>query len=151
MVYQQKRARGYLNVPIDDPVLMEILQRKQHLRSIELGLTKRELLPLDMQHQISSTHVLHDKVDTSLGLEARMQPEQERMTFPRRRQENTLLRSSAKEKIPMSAQQIGNQQMYIPLNFIIIDDKLLLQHLDSIQPVRLFLFRQHDLSEISLS
>ena len=39
----------------------------------------------------------------------------------------------------------------IPLDFVIVDDELLLQHLDRIQPVRLLLLGQHDLSEVTLS
>ncbi len=36
-----------------------------------------------------------------------------------------------------------------PLDFIVIDDELLLQNLDRVQTVRSFLFSQHDLAEVS--
>jgi hypothetical protein len=62
-----------LAVPVDDSVCMEIFQCQQNFRRVELGLAERELLSLDVQHQVPPTHVLHDKVDTRLGLEARMQ------------------------------------------------------------------------------
>ena len=38
-----------------------------------------------------------------------------------------------------------------PLDFIIVDDELLLQHLNRIQAARLLLFCQHDLAEVTLT
>jgi len=51
---------------------MEILESEKDLRSIELGLPQGELLSLNVQHQITSTDVLHDEVDASLSLETRV-------------------------------------------------------------------------------
>ena len=48
---------------------MEVLEREQHLRRVELRLPERELLPLDVQHEITTADVLHDEVDTRLSLE----------------------------------------------------------------------------------
>ena len=52
---------------------MEVLQGKQNLGCVEFSLPKRELLPLDVQHKITSADILHDKVDTGFGLKTRMQ------------------------------------------------------------------------------
>ena len=41
--------------------------------------------------------------------------------------------------------------MNAPLDFVIVDDELLLQHFDRIEPVRLLLLRQHDLPEVTLT
>ena len=60
---------------------MEIFKGKQHFRRIELRLAKRELLALDVQHEITTAHVLHDKVYTCFGLETRVKAEQEGMTL----------------------------------------------------------------------
>lgn len=38
-----------------------------------------------------------------------------------------------------------------PLDFIVVDNKLLLQHLDSVQAARCFLLSQHYLTEIAFS
>jgi hypothetical protein len=58
---------------------MEVFQRQQDLARVKLCLPQGELLPLDVKHEVSSRNVLHDKVDSSLGLEARVQVEEERM------------------------------------------------------------------------
>ena len=52
---------------------MEELERKKYLGSIELGTVQVELLALDMQHQVTASHVFHNKVDARLCLEARVQ------------------------------------------------------------------------------
>lgn len=49
---------------------MEVLQGQENLTRVELGLSQRELLLLDVQHEISSADVFHHKVDSRLGLEA---------------------------------------------------------------------------------
>ena len=38
-----------------------------------------------------------------------------------------------------------------PLNLVVVNDELLLEHLDRIQAVCLLLLRQHDLSEVTLT
>jgi hypothetical protein len=55
---------------------MEVFQRQQDLARVKLCLPQGELLPLDVKHEVSSRNVLHDKVDSSLGLEARVQVEE---------------------------------------------------------------------------
>lgn len=39
----------------------------------------------------------------------------------------------------------------LPLNFVIVNDELLLQHLDGIQPVAFLLFGQHDFTKVSFT
>jgi hypothetical protein len=70
-----------LQISIDNALGVEILQRKQDFTGIELGLSKGELLLLDVKHEISSRNVLHDKVDSGLGLETRMQTKKERVSL----------------------------------------------------------------------
>lgn len=61
-----------LQISINDTLGMEVLQRKQNFTGVELGLSKGELLLLDVKHEISSRNILHDKVDSGLGLETRV-------------------------------------------------------------------------------
>lgn len=84
-------AGGREDSPVDDAVLVEVLERKQDLGRVELGTPRGELLALDVQHQVAARHVLHHKVDARLGLEARMQAEQEGVTLFGRGEEHTLL------------------------------------------------------------
>lgn len=58
--------------PVDNVIRVQVLESQQDLGSVELGLPKRELLPLDVEHEISTTNIFHDEVDASLCLEARM-------------------------------------------------------------------------------
>ena len=91
-----------------------------------------ELAPLDVQHQITTADVLHDEVDTSLCLETSVQAKQERVSLLVRNQEHSLLRTCA-------------------LDFVILNDKLLLQDLDGVQLLCTLGFCQHDLTEVTLS
>jgi len=75
---------------------MEVLKSKEDFTSVKLGLSERELFLLDVQHEISSADVFHDKVYSGLGLEARVQVEQERVTFLSCSHEDPLLRLRAK-------------------------------------------------------
>ena len=52
---------------------MEVFQREKNLCSIELGLPQRKLFSLNMKHEITTTDVLHDEVDSGLCLEARVE------------------------------------------------------------------------------
>ena len=70
---------------------MEVLKSEQHLRGVELGLSKRELLPLDMQHEITTADVFHDKVHPSLSLKTRVQTKEEWVSFLGRREKYALL------------------------------------------------------------
>ena len=74
-----------LQVTVDDSVLVEVLQRKTDLCSVEpdswlvcacikpsnnlLSTLGAKLASLDVQHQITSANVLHDKVDSRLSLD----------------------------------------------------------------------------------
>lgn len=83
----------FSDVPINNSVRMEVLQRQEHFGGVKFCLPQRELLALNVQHQITSTHVFHHKVDAGLSLEARMQTKQERMPFSGSGQEHAFLRS----------------------------------------------------------
>ena len=61
-----------LQIPVNDTLGMEVLQRQQHLARIKLGLSEGELFLLNVQHQIPTRHILHDKVHPRLGLETRV-------------------------------------------------------------------------------
>ena len=37
-----------MSTPVDDSIGVEVLQRQQNFGRVELGLTERELLPLDV-------------------------------------------------------------------------------------------------------
>lgn len=85
-----------------------------------------------MQHEITTTDILHDEIDASFSLETSVQVEKEWVTFLVCDQENSLL-------------GLGT------LHFIVLDNELLLQHLDGIQLAGALCFSQHDLSEITFS
>ena len=57
------------HIPVDDTVSVEVLESEQDLRGVELGLSQRELLTLNVQHEITTADVLHDEINTSLRLE----------------------------------------------------------------------------------
>ena len=78
---------------------MEVLKSKEDFTSVKLGLSERELFLLDVQHKISSRDVLHDEVDTSLRLETRVETEEERVSFLRSGEEDSLFRLGAERKL----------------------------------------------------
>lgn len=91
-----------------------------------------KLATLNVPHQITTTDVLHDEIHSRLGLETSMQVRQERMAFPVGDQEYSLLRACA-------------------LDLVVLNDELLLQDLDGIQPSGLLRFSQHDLAKVALA
>jgi hypothetical protein len=74
---------------------MEVFQREKDLRGVEFRLTKRELLALNMKHEISSANVLHHKIYTRLCLEARMQSKKEGVSLASCGKEDSLFGTSA--------------------------------------------------------
>ena len=64
-----KSFQAIVSVPVDNSVGVEVLQSEENFGCVEFGLTQRELLPLDVQHEIASAHILHDEVHPSFGLE----------------------------------------------------------------------------------
>jgi len=61
---------------------MEVLKSQKHLASIKFGsVLAKALVFLDVHHQIASANVFHDKVQTSVGLEARVKSRQEGMAL----------------------------------------------------------------------
>jgi hypothetical protein len=113
MTVQRQQNVIELQVAINDAILVEVLQGQADFGSIELSSLGTKLSPLNVQHEITSTDILHDEVDARLSLEAGMQVKQERMMFLVGNQEHSLLGSCA-------------------LDFVILDDKLLFEDLDSI-------------------
>ena len=85
-----------------------------------------------MQHQITTADILHDEVYASLRLETSVQVGQERMPFSVGNQEDTLLRSHA-------------------LHFVILNDELLLENLDSIQLSCTLCLCKHNLTKVTLT
>lgn len=78
--------------PIDDAILVKVLECKQHFGGVELSPPRCKLFALDVEHEVSARDVLHDKVDASLGLETRVQSEEERMSLACSSEEDPLLR-----------------------------------------------------------
>jgi len=74
-VYVRKHQEMETNEPVNDSVRMEVFKCEEDFRCVELGLPQRKLFALDVQHQIASTDVFHDKVYTSLRLEAGVKSE----------------------------------------------------------------------------
>ena len=85
-----------------------------------------------MPHEISTTDVLHNKVNSRLGLEAGVEIQQERVALLVSDQEYSLLGFRA-------------------LDFVILDDKFFLQHLDSIELLGGFCLREHDFTKVTFS
>lgn len=90
-----------------------------------------KLSTLDVQHQVSPTNVLHDKIYPSLRLEACVQVQKERMPFFVGYQEDPLLRFRA-------------------FNFIVLDDEFFLENFDGIQLLGCLRLREHDFTKITL-
>lgn len=69
-------------LPVDNVVLVEVLESQENLAPVKLGsVFAKALVLLDMHHQIASLHVFHDKVETSICLEAGVQRRQEGMAL----------------------------------------------------------------------
>jgi hypothetical protein len=71
------------------------------------------LTALNVQHKITTADILHHEINSGLGLETGVQVQQEWVAFLVGNQENTLFRLGA-------------------LNFIVLNDELLLQNLNGI-------------------
>jgi hypothetical protein len=121
-----------LQVAVDDAVFVEVLQGQAHFGGVKLRPLGAELPALDVQHEIATADVLHDEVYPRLRLEAGVEIEQEGVAFLVRDEEYPLLRPDA-------------------LNLVIFDDKLLLEHLDSVQLFRRLGLGQHDLAKVTFS
>jgi hypothetical protein len=78
------------NAPIDDPALVEVLQRQQDFRRIELRPTRCELFALDVEHEISAGDVLHYEINSCFRLEAGVQAEEEGVALPGGGEEDAL-------------------------------------------------------------
>ena len=90
------RCAGHPDLPVDDTVRVEVFEGKQYFRCVEFRLPKRELLALNVQHEITTAHVLHNEVDTRLCLETRVQAKQEWVALLGRSKKDALLRTSAR-------------------------------------------------------
>ena len=123
-----------LKITVYDTVFVKVLERKADLRGIEptnllaslrliydlcysLCSLCAKLSPLNVQHQITTTNILHDEVNSRLSLEAGMKVEQERMAFLVCNQENALLGFGT-------------------FDFIILDNEFLLQYLNRVELFR---------------
>lgn len=95
-----------LQVTVDNTVLVEILERQTDFSGVEsvivssiphniktqdlLSALGAELAALNVQHQVTTTDILHDEVDSGLSLETSMKVGQERMSLLVGDQEDTL-------------------------------------------------------------
>jgi hypothetical protein len=62
-----------LQIAIYDPIFVEVFQCQTYFGSIELRTFGTELTSLDVQHEIATADILHDKVNSCLCLETSMQ------------------------------------------------------------------------------
>lgn len=90
-----------------------------------------KLTTLNVQHEVATTDILHDKVDPRLGLKTSMKVEQEWVAGLISDDEDISFRSCT-------------------LHFVVFDNKLFLQYFDSVQLLRGLGLCQHDLPEITL-
>jgi hypothetical protein len=81
MSIQRQEDVVKLEITVDDTVLVEVLERQANFCRIELRALGAKLTTLDVQHQIATADVLHDKVYSGLGLEAGVEVGQEGMAF----------------------------------------------------------------------
>jgi hypothetical protein len=138
------------SLPVNNSVRVKIFQSQEDLRSIKLGLAKGELFSLYVQHKVSTAYILHHKIHPRFCLEARMKTEKERMALASCHKEDTLFRACT--IIQMSV-KCGASLMVrdSPLDFIIVDNELFLEHLDGKQPIRFLLLGEHDFAEKSFA
>jgi hypothetical protein len=85
-----------------------------------------------VEHEISTTNVLHDKIYSSLCLKTGVKIKQERMAFLVGNEENSLFRPYT-------------------FDFIIFDDEFLFENLDCIELLCRFGLSEHDLTKIAFS
>ena len=109
-----------------------MLQQPQGDRDNLLCSFRAELTTLDVQHEITTTDILHDEVYSCLRLETCVEIQEEGVSLLVGNQENSLLRPST-------------------LNFIVFDDKLLLQNLDGVKLLCCLGLCQHDLTKVTLT
>lgn len=121
-----------LQVTVDNTILVEVLQCQADFCSIELSTLSTELPTLNVQHEITTTDILHDEVNSGFCLETSVEVEQEWVTFLVGDEEDTLLRPCA-------------------FNLVVLNDKLFLEYFDGIQVLGLLGLRKHDLTEVTLT
>ena len=97
-----------------------------------LGAFTSKLAALNVQHQITSTDVFHDKVDTRLRLKAGMEIQQEGVSLFVGDQENSLLGFGT-------------------LDLVVFNDEFLFQNLDGIQFLGGLRFCKHDFAKVTLT
>lgn len=110
----------------------------------------RELTTLNVPHQITTTDIFHHKIDSGLCLESGMKIDQEWMSFTISGLEHTSLGTNTRLSGVKDTSHFCISSI-LPFNFIIINDKSLLQHLDGIQLLIKLFFCQHDLTKITLA
>jgi hypothetical protein len=69
-------------LPVNNIVLVKVLESQENLTSIELGsLLTESFVLLNVHHQIASLHILHDEIEACVRLEARVERRQEWMAL----------------------------------------------------------------------
>eukprot|EP00042_Codosiga_hollandica_P054914 m.755144 g.755144 ORF g.755144 m.755144 type:complete len:424 (+) comp59009_c0_seq1:1115-2386(+) len=120
-----------LEITVDHTALVQEQQCTDDFGRIEARARLIELAgTLDLEHQITAVHVLHHKVETVGCLEARVQLRQEGMLAGQL--ENALFRHCA-------------------LDIVILDDHVLLQHLDGVNLIGALAFSKHDFAKAALA
>ena len=132
MSVQRQKDVVQFQVAVNDSVLVEILQGQAYFGGVELGSLQAELSPLDVQHEIATRDVFHDKVDASLGLETGVEIQEKRMSLLVGDEKYALLR-------------LGR------LHFIILNDELFLQHLDGVQLLGRLRLGEHHLAKVAFT
>lgn len=79
-------------LPVDDLVLVQVLQAEDDASGVEDGSGLREDIGVDVHHEVPAGRVLHHEADVTVRLEARKHVDEERVTHGVGHFEDALLR-----------------------------------------------------------
>jgi hypothetical protein len=130
---------------------VKVFKRQKDFGGVELGLAKRKLLALNVQHEVASTDVLHHKIDTGLCLETGVQSEKERVSLACSCEEDTLFRACTIHDVMSEALVLWRAQLHLPFNLVIINNEFFFQNFDRVKTIRFLLFRQHNLPKVAFT
>lgn len=75
MPIQRQEDIVEFQIPVYNPLGMEIFQGEEYFASVVFSLSECELFLLDVKHEIAAGYVFHDEVDAGFGLETRVKVE----------------------------------------------------------------------------